>query len=97
MKKMNKISLINIVIYPIFIIMFGIIIILFINYYYGKTFKSCKKCRENEIFYINVLPPSNDLINELKITLTNNSSKLNPKLNFNNAKGAKSNYCHIPL
>ena len=97
MTRMAQISLINTIIYIIFIILFGIIIILFINYYYGKRFKSCKTCIENEIFYINVLPPSNDLINELKITLTNNSSKLNPKLNFNNAKGTKSNYDQLPL
>jgi len=84
-------------VYIIFIILSGMILILFMNYYYGKTFKPCKKCIENEIYYINVLPPSNDLINELKITLTTNSSKLNPKLNFNNAKGAKSNYGQLPL
>lgn len=94
---MNKIYRINIVIYPLFIVILGIIIILFINYYYGKTFKSCKTCRENEIFYINIFPPTNDLINALKITLSNNSSKLNPKLNFNNAQGAKSNYDELPL
>lgn len=76
--------------------MIFISLILYINYYHGKNFKLCKTCNSNEIFYINVIAPSNDLINKLELSLMN-GSELNPNLNFNNAKGRKSNYNQLPL
>jgi len=80
----------------IFIIIISLLSILYLNYYYGKQFKLCKTCESNEIFYINVKTLPNNLIEKLEFSLLN-GSQLNPNLNFNNAKGTKSNYNQLPL
>ena len=70
--------------------------ILYLNYYYGKKFHPCKTCEPNEIFYIDVEKLPRELLVKLETALSN-GSKLNPNINFNNAKGTKSDYAQIPL
>ena len=73
-----------------------IIIVLYSNYYYGKQFNICKKCNINEVFFIDVKLLPEKLIKLLEFTIKKNGSRLNPELNFNNAKGKKLNYNQIP-
>ena len=72
------------------------ILILYLNYYHGKTFHPCKTCSSNEIFYIDVDNLPHELIVKLETAL-NRGSKLNPNINFNNAQGSKLEYSQIPL
>jgi len=80
----------------IFYVILFFILILYSNYYYGKKFHQCKTSDQNEIFYIDVEKLPNELIVQLKNAL-NHGSKLNPTINFNNAKGSKLEYNQIPL
>ena len=63
-----------------------LILPLIIIYYKGKLFYSCKNNNE-KIYIVNVQMPPQKYINELENILRNNGTVLNPKLNFNNAKG----------
>ncbi len=69
------------------------------NYYYGKKFHSCSNkysCKENDIFFINVQPLPYDLVNVLQNAIQKSGSRLNPKMNYGNAKGKKMNYYELP-
>ena len=80
------------------LILIVIIIFLVINYYNGITFHACnnENCKENQVFYINVKPLPNNLVNMLENSIRKNGSELNPKYNNNNVKGKKMNYYQLP-
>jgi len=77
----NKIILVLILLFP-----------LLLNYYYGKYFNECKTCKPNEVFLININKLNDKLIKELENDIRKNGTILDPKLNYNNAKGKKINY-----
>lgn len=78
-----------------FIILLPFLLVFIINYYQGKSFHSCKKCKENEYFYIDVSLPSNEIINELELDINKKGTILDKKYNFNNSQGKKINYNEI--
>ena len=95
--KVNK-NINNLHVFYLLLFLFLIIIvgILYSNYYYGKEFKLCKTCSPNEIFYVDIEPLSEDLIETLETEIRDNGTQLDPKLNFNNTQGKKLNFHQLP-
>ncbi len=77
------------------VILLLVFLILFLNYYYGKHFHMCTECSPNVYHLIKVSLPPEEHIENLERSLIENGSRLNPELNFNNAKGKKLNSIEI--
>ena len=83
----------------IFVLIVTLLIVLFILYvffYTGKQYKSCKTCKDNEILFIDVEEVKVNEIENLMHILKTEGTRLNPELNFNQAKGKKINIDKIP-
>ena len=68
-----------------------VVMTLLTNYYYGKQFHKCHDCKPNAVHLIPVDLPQRDMIDCLQNAIKTHGSRLNPELNFNNAKGKKLN------
>jgi len=79
-------------IYIILLIIFMLIILILIYFSKRKFFNKCTDCLENDYNIIKVPKLPINLVKELYATVRNNGTRLDPKLNFNNAKGKKINY-----
>jgi len=77
-------------------ILFLLVIVIVMNYYYGKQFHPCTSCKENEVFLIDIKTLPYNLVNILQNAIQTNGSQLNPKYNNGNAKGKKLNYYEMP-
>jgi hypothetical protein len=80
-----------IIICTIVVVIACIACLLYANYYYGKQFHPCPSCPSNKIHIIDVPFPKEEYIECLFNALKTHGSRLNPELNFNNAKGKKLN------
>lgn len=67
------------------------LLVLFLNYWYGKKFHSCSQCSENVYHMVDIPFPPREYIRELENAIKSHGAQLNPELNFNNAKGKKLN------
>lgn len=82
--------MICLVILSIFVI-FAVIASLATNYYWGKRFNPCLVCPPNVVHVIHVETPNANMISCLYNAIRRSGGRLNPDLNFNNAKGKKLN------
>jgi flagellar basal body-associated protein FliL len=90
--KINKKS--NVMIIIVFIVIVLLMYIIF-SFFNEKRFKPCKTCDPNELYYINIKRPPNEMIQELTKSFKN-GTEMNPKMNFNNVQGTKLNYNQLP-
>lgn len=75
----------------IFIIIACIASLFYMNYYHGKQFHPCPACPSNKVYMLDIPFPKPEYIECLFHAIKTNRSRLNPELNFNNAKGKKLN------
>jgi hypothetical protein len=95
-KVINFKNLLQSIIFFIIIIIIIFLIFLIINYYYGKSFHKCLKCKPNEVYFIDIKLPEYKIIKNLERQIRESGSSLDPILNFNNAQGKKLNYNKLP-
>jgi hypothetical protein len=79
-------------IYIILLIIFIIVVSIIIYFAKRKFFNKCTDCLENDYNIVKVPKLPINLVKELYETIRNNGTRLDPKFNYNNAKGKKINY-----
>lgn len=71
------------------------IAVLATNYYHGKRFHRCPECAPNKYYLVGLPLPPAHVISHLLDAIKTSGGRLNPELNFNNAKGKKLNAIQI--
>lgn len=82
----------------IILIIIAIILIttLYSNFSDGKIFTKCSKCGENKIYHFDVPELPKGQIDSLYDLFKKKTNKLDPKKNFNQAKGKKLDFNELP-